>query len=245
MEILRLIKKDHGDVKSLFKKVEQRAEIPGVETEGLVGELVNEILLHAKAEEKTLYIHCRQRTDKLREFALEGHVEHKLLEIAVKRLSVVPPGRDGKFKAVLAVAKELFFHHAVEEEEKGIFPKIMKAFSMKEREELGTRMAEIKEGLRGNPNNFKFKDVKIANAPKGGATKKSRVTGAAAAIGPEGVVQTIRPENRRSPGAVGALPSRNPELVPGAVVPAPSAGVAGEVYPADEAPRSEQLKKAV
>ncbi|RYZ95863.1 MAG: hypothetical protein EOP11_24265, partial [Proteobacteria bacterium] len=145
MEILALIRKDHGEAKDLFRRLEARAEIPSIETEELVVQLVTEILLHAKSEEKALYKFCRTRGKSLREFALEGHVEHKLLEIALKRLSVVPPGPDGKFKAVLKVAKELFTHHAIEEEEKETFSKIMSAFSLPEREAMGDAMAAIKD----------------------------------------------------------------------------------------------------
>jgi len=222
MEILQLISQDHGIVKALFERLERRAAEPGPETESLVAELVTEILLHTKAEERALYRPLQTKGSSLKDFALEGHVEHKLLEIAVKRLSVVPPGADGKFKAVLKVAKELFVHHAVEEEEAEVFPKVRELFSPEEREALGERMATIKTELR------KIKSTVVPGPAPASETARP-----------------ITPEEAGSPSAAGAVPSRAPESIPAAVVPAPSAGKSREENLPGAAPQSEELRRAV
>jgi hypothetical protein len=266
MDILKYIKKDYAKVKSLFKRLETKAERPGEEADALVAELVAEFLLHTKAKEKALYRPIRARSEKLRDFTLRAHVKQKLLEIALKRLTVVSPGPDGKFRAVLRVAREHFREHSGQEEK--LFPAFEKAFSAEERELLSARYREIKEELSAKKegateveipatsdqlvraegsNEEDNPTVMDLSAPYAEATDTSEDIGdrnAPGAIGPEGVIQAIRPEDRSSPGAAGAIPSRNPELVPSAVVPAPSAGISEEQAP-DEAPRSEQLKRAV
>lgn len=148
MDILKLIEQDHRHVKTLFRELNAHAEDPGPATQALVNELITEVLLHAKSEEKALYRACKEKQGKLRNFAFEGHVEHKLLEIALKRLSTVAPSAEGEFPALLKVARELFLHHAFDEEEAEIFPRLKKNFSKAERREMGTYMLEVKESLR-------------------------------------------------------------------------------------------------
>lgn len=148
MNILDLIKKDHDEALAMIKKLEKMTESATEKTWALTKELVTEVLLHAKAEEKLLYNSCRERSEELRDFTLEGIIEHKLLESTLKRLLKVRPGEDGKFKAALSVVKELLEHHGKEEEEKEIFPKLKKAYAKEELVELGKEFKSLKEELR-------------------------------------------------------------------------------------------------
>ncbi len=148
MDILSVIKQDHEAIKHLFNQLEKHTDIPDKEVSKLVNELILEIKLHAKAEEIVLYEACHSRTEALDDFSKEGYIEHRLLSIVLNKLPNVKPGKDGEFKALVKVARDLFEHHAVEEEQEEIFPKLKSAFSNEELSELGDSMLATKEELR-------------------------------------------------------------------------------------------------
>ncbi len=148
MSILTLIKKDHDEAMRMIKRLEKMAEKPTAATWKQVMTLVEEVLLHSKAEEKVLYGAMRRKSEDFRDFTLEGEIEHKLLESTLKRLLKVKPGKDGRFKAALSVVKELLEHHGKEEEEKEYFPKIRKAYKAAELQSMGQQFKDLKEELR-------------------------------------------------------------------------------------------------
>jgi hemerythrin superfamily protein len=148
MSILTVIEKDHKAVKRIFRELEKNAESPSARVTELVQSLVLEIKLHAKAEERTLYKACLHKNEKLHAFSMEGFIEHRLLDVVLKKLTKVRPGKDGEFQALLTVAKDVFEHHAIEEEEEEIFPKLKRAFTADELEALGESMIAFKEKLR-------------------------------------------------------------------------------------------------
>lgn len=150
-DLLKLIKADHDTVFDLIEQLEKKTESASHDTAHLVQELVRDVAVHARAEEQVLYEACRKQGLKLRDFALEGWNEHALLEVQLTKLMKTKPGRDGEFKAALAVVKELIEHHAREEEEKEMFPKFRRAFTKTQLKTMGTRFARIKEDLRAHP----------------------------------------------------------------------------------------------
>ncbi len=147
-DILLIIKKDHQNVKKLIGKLAKIAEKPSKEVPKDATRLAFELMLHAKAEEIALYEACETYNLKFRDFVLEGYHEHALLEDMLKKLLVTMPDKNGEFKAVLTVIKELVEHHAEEEEEKEMFPKIRKAFSLQQRQEMGRMMQKQKIVLK-------------------------------------------------------------------------------------------------
>lgn len=148
MNILELIKEDHEEAMKLIKRLEKMTDTANKTSWKLTLELVEEVLLHAKTEEKVLYTAMKKKNEDFRDFTLEGDIEHKLLESTLKRLLKVRPGKDGHFKAALSVVKELLEHHGKEEEEKEYFPKIKKAYKSSELEEMGKKFKTVKEELR-------------------------------------------------------------------------------------------------
>lgn len=151
MDILQLIKTDHDEVAEIIDELESLAEADDGESRARASELTEQVgrlvLLHSKSEEAALYEACKEKTKKVREFALEGFQEHGLLSLMLDRLKTKTPGPDGEFAAVLAVAKELFENHARVEEEKEAFPKLRRAFNAEAREQMGARMEEEKQRL--------------------------------------------------------------------------------------------------
>ncbi len=148
MDILKLIKKDHDEAFEAIEKLEKLTDSPSHDAEKLTREFVIAVLLHAKSEEKGFYEMIESKKEEFKDFTLEGFIEHSLVESTLKRLLAVKPGGNGEFKAALSVTKELLEHHAKEEEEEELFPKIKKNFSVEERDQMGQLMIEAKEKLR-------------------------------------------------------------------------------------------------
>lgn len=148
MNILELIKADHDEAMKMVKRLEKLTEKPTKSTWNLTKELVQEVLLHAKTEEKVLYQTMKDKNESFRDFTLEGELEHKLLESTLMRLLKVRPGKDGHYKAALSVVKELLEHHGKEEEEKELFPKLRKAYKASQLREMGVEFETAKEEIR-------------------------------------------------------------------------------------------------
>lgn len=132
----------------MVKRLEKMAEKPSPKTWSMTLELVEEVLLHAKTEEKVLYNTMKEESEDFRDFTLEGTIEHKLLESTLMRLLKVKPSEDGQFKAALTVVKELLEHHGKEEEEEELFPKLRKAYKAAELKEMGEEFKSVKEEIR-------------------------------------------------------------------------------------------------
>ena len=148
MNILDMIKEDHDEAMDMVKRLEKMTEKPSKSTWTLTQDLVEEVLVHAKTEEKILYRAMKEKSESFRDFTLEGEIEHKLLESTLLRLLRVKPGKDGKYKAALSVVKELLEHHGKEEEEKELFPKLRKAYKPVELQEMGREFKMLKEEIR-------------------------------------------------------------------------------------------------
>jgi hemerythrin superfamily protein len=149
MDVLMVMKKDHDKAFELIEKLEDLTEEPSGESLELTRQLVLEVLVHAQSEEKALYQMCELSGGaQLRNFSLEGRIEHSLVEETLRRLLSLAPGEDGEFKAALKVAKELLYHHARQEEEKKIFPLVKKYFTSDERHQMGETMLAARERLR-------------------------------------------------------------------------------------------------
>jgi hypothetical protein len=164
MDILKLIETDHKKAKKIVKQLEKLADKPSAKTTTLARELWVEVKVHAQAEEKILYTACQEKNETLRDFALEGHHEHRLLDEMLDVLVLTRSGPDGEFKAALSVVQELLEHHAEEEEEKEMFPKLRRAFKKEDRELLGAQMEDLKTRLKPKLQE-KLKSV-IAHVPR-------------------------------------------------------------------------------
>lgn len=143
-DILSIIKEDHRNIKKLIGNLEKISQKSTKDVPKMATKLAFELMLHAKSEEKALYEACEKYNLKFRDFVLESYHEHALIENMLTKLLETTPNKNGEFKAILAVIKDLVEHHAIEEEEKEMFPKIRKAFSAKLRHEIGSIMKKQK-----------------------------------------------------------------------------------------------------
>ncbi len=141
MDPVRLLKKQHREVESLFKKIGNAAGAG--ERRRLLGEISQKLKLHTKIEEEIFYPAVREiETKKAEEMVLEAYEEHHVVKLVLADLLNVDP-EDDRFEAKMTVLEELVKHH-VEEEEDEMF-KLVDKLDGDEVEAIGARMAEEAE----------------------------------------------------------------------------------------------------
>jgi hypothetical protein len=140
MNAIELLTQQHQEVDELIAKLEGN----GGDKQALFDELADKLAAHATIEEKIFYpaILAKQTEEKLLE-SVEEHLQIK--RVLADMLDLEPD--DEHFKAKLSVLKEELEHHAHEEEEKDLFPKVKKLLDADELEGLGNEMTAMFEEL--------------------------------------------------------------------------------------------------
>lgn len=147
MDVFKLLKQDHQEVKQLFKKIEDSSDGAIKTREKSFKDLARELAVHASLEERIVYPRLQEIED-LEDTVKEGIEEHHVVEQLMEEIAKMSAG-DEQWMAKVSVLKEMVDHH-VEEEEKELFPKASKALEKDEIEELGQTVAEEKKDmLRG------------------------------------------------------------------------------------------------
>ena len=141
MNALELLKQDHQKVKKLLTSATETEDKS--EQKRLFREIRTELETHARLEE-TIFYPAVQEHKELASMVFESLEEHRQVKTLLRELGRVTPGSD-KFKAKLKVLNDDVEHHAEEEEEGKMFPKVRKAINSKELEELGQEMEEAKQ----------------------------------------------------------------------------------------------------
>jgi hemerythrin superfamily protein len=148
MDAITLLEQDHQKVKKLMAEIEKTTE-RGIKTrEQLFDKLVQELTVHEKIEEQIFYPEVKERatTKKLEELVNESYEEHHFVDMVKAEIENTPFEAE-EWAAKFKVMMENIQHHAFEEEEGKMFPKVRRAFNKDELEDMGTRMAELKEQL--------------------------------------------------------------------------------------------------
>ena len=148
MDAITLLEQDHQKVKKIMAELEKTTE-RGVKTrEELFTKLVKELVVHEKIEEQIFYPRVKEQatTKKLEEIVAESFEEHHLVNVVIAEIKETPYDAE-EWGAKFSVMKENIEHHAFEEEEGEMFPKVRKIFSKAELEEMGTEMEELKQQL--------------------------------------------------------------------------------------------------
>ncbi len=143
MNAIDLLERQHREVEELFERFESAGEGAHKTRERLCREISDQLAVHSEIEEKLFYPEAKQENteDLLRE-SVEEH-------LSVKRLiaEIIEGGTDDEqFRARMKVLKDQVEHH-VEEEEGELFPKVRKACSKEELEDLGERMSSMARKL--------------------------------------------------------------------------------------------------
>ena len=141
MNALDLLIEQHDEVEDLFDMIEKAS---GEKKTELFEELADKLAAHATIEEKLFYPTVKRK--ETAELLMESSEEH----LAIKRVLadlIEMDTDDEHFDAKLTVMREEVDHHAREEEEEKLFPKVRKLMSSEELEALGGEMEALFEQL--------------------------------------------------------------------------------------------------
>ena len=120
MDALELLKQDHQKVKELFKQGQQTEDKK--QQKQIFKEIKAELETHARIEE-TIFYPAMQEHDELKDMVLESLEEHKQLKTVLRELGKLSASSE-RFKPKFKVLMDDVKHHAEEEEEGKMFPKI-------------------------------------------------------------------------------------------------------------------------
>jgi hemerythrin superfamily protein len=145
MKATDLLKKQHKEVKALFKKIENTENAR--ERRRLMSEIATALEGHTVIEEEMFYPAVRGlETQKAEEMVMEAFEEHHVVKLVLAELPQVDP-EDERFEAKMTVLSELVEHHA-DEEEKEMF-KLANKLGKAELDALGEQMEQRFEAVAG------------------------------------------------------------------------------------------------
>lgn len=144
MDALELLHEDHEKVKELFEAAEGTEEQK--EKEKIFEQIQSELETHARIEE-TVFYPAMQQHEELKDMVLESLEEHKQIKTLLKEMENLKSDSE-KFEPKLKVLMENVEHHAEEEEEGKMFPKIREICSQENLEELGKELESAKRNKR-------------------------------------------------------------------------------------------------
>ena len=140
MDALELLKQDHQKVKELFKQGQQTEDKK--QQKQIFKEIKAELETHARIEE-TIFYPAMQEHDELKDMVLESLEEHKQLKMVLRELGKLSASSE-RFKPKFKVLMDDVKHHAEEEEEGKMFPKIRKLIKGDELAQLGEELESAK-----------------------------------------------------------------------------------------------------
>jgi ribosome recycling factor len=145
MKATDLLKKQHKEVKALFKKLEKIEN--GRARRQVLDDIAVALQGHTTIEEEMFYPAVRGlETQKAEEMVLEALEEHHVVKLVLAELPRINT-EDERFEAKMTVLSELVEHHADEEEKEML--KLAQKLGKDELDALGRQMQERFEALRG------------------------------------------------------------------------------------------------
>jgi hemerythrin superfamily protein len=141
MDALELLKTDHKTVKELFKKIE--ASKSAKQQKQLFEEIKTELETHTHIEE-TVFYPAVAKHDELKDMVLESLEEHKQVKTLLREMDNLTEDSE-KFEPKLNVLMENVEHHAEEEEEAKMFPKVRKLMDAAALDQLGEELEAAKD----------------------------------------------------------------------------------------------------
>jgi hemerythrin-like domain-containing protein len=128
MNAIQLLRSDHSRLRDLLPRLYDMS-IASEERNRLREEIEKEIKIHSMVEEEIFYPAWKDAThdQKDRDQYFESIEEHHVVDMLLPELMPLDPSSDS-FRAKAKVLRELFEHHAREEEE-DMFPRAEQLFS--------------------------------------------------------------------------------------------------------------------
>jgi hemerythrin superfamily protein len=181
MDAIALLKADHRKVEDLFTLFEDAGPRANKTKRKLVDAIIAELSVHAAIEEQVFYPAVRGAIPDLEDDILEAIEEHHIVKWTLSELEDLAPA-EKNFDAKVTVLTENVRHH-VKEEERELFPKLRKAMTRKELNDLAGALALAKKTAPTRPHP-RTPSEPPANLVAGPATKimdRAVETGAALA----------------------------------------------------------------
>jgi hemerythrin-like domain-containing protein len=144
-----LLKADHREIKSTFKKFQQAGE-DATKTKGdLVATMIELLTIHTYIENEVMYPEVRRLLPDLEDDILESYEEHHVADLLVMELAALSPDAE-RFDAKTTVLIENVTHH-IDEEEQDWFPKVREGLGRKQLAELGEQLLQAKKKAPRSP----------------------------------------------------------------------------------------------
>jgi hemerythrin superfamily protein len=145
-DILSTLHKEHDEVQALLQKLVESESAP--ERRGLLKQIKEALVPHAKAEEKVVYDRVMAlKGKKSKVDAHEGYFEHEAAERMLANLGRIEKLTSPEFTAAAKVLKELIAHH-VQEEESDIWSDVRENFSLEQREKMHIEFEAAKKRVK-------------------------------------------------------------------------------------------------
>jgi hemerythrin-like domain-containing protein len=138
-----LLKADHKEVRSVFRDFQRAGDDAKERKAELVKKMIELLTVHTFIENECLYPEVRRLLPDLEDDVLESYEEHHVADVLVSELAGMEPSAE-RFEAKATVLIEVVNHH-IEEEEQDWFPKVRAGLGRKQLQELGSRMAQMKQ----------------------------------------------------------------------------------------------------
>ena len=138
MDALELLKQDHAKVKKLFEEAESA---DGKEQKVIFTQIKTELEIHAHIEESVFYP-AMDRFNELKDMVRESLEEHRQMKMLLQEMATLSDSE--AFEDKLEELIDNVEHHAEDEEEGKMFPKVCELVSAKELEKLGAQLQAAK-----------------------------------------------------------------------------------------------------
>jgi hemerythrin superfamily protein len=138
MDALELLKEDHAKVKKLFEQAEDADQ---KEQRAIFTQIKTELEIHTQIEESVFYP-AMQRYNELKDMVAESLEEHNKVKTLLKEMDGMSGSED--FEDKLEALRDNVEHHAEDEEESKMFPKVRELVSAAELDKLGAQLEAAK-----------------------------------------------------------------------------------------------------
>jgi len=145
MYVLKLLKKDHSTMQSLFSKFDRSGKSSHEKKGELFVQIRRELQIHSRAEQEIFYPALKALSDDGRRLVSEAVKEHKDIDELLTQISRLKP-TDKNFDEKMETLIENVDHH-VEEEEGEIFRFAEENCSEEQLEQLGRQIEDRKKSL--------------------------------------------------------------------------------------------------
>jgi hemerythrin superfamily protein len=143
MNVLKLLKKDHSNVQSLFSKFDRTGKSSHEKKGELFEKIKRELQIHSRAEEEIFYPALKSLNGEGRKLVTESLRQHRDVDELLTRIARLTPAHKN-FDEKMETLIENVDHHVAEEEGE-IFRFAEENYSQEELEELGRQIEERKK----------------------------------------------------------------------------------------------------